>query len=149
GRVRARARAPPGRARPRPRAARHVSLRRQAAAPLSPVAPLAALLALLALAALAAGCATNPVTGKKEIALVSESQELDAGKQSLAATEAEYGDYDDTLWAARVDSLGRSLAAVSHRPTLAWQFHVLDDPAVNAFAAPGGYIFVTRGILAD
>jgi predicted Zn-dependent protease len=102
----------------------------------------------LALLALLAGCATNPVTGKKELALVSESQELDAGKQSLAATEAEYGDYDDTRWAARVDSLGHGLAAVSHRPTLAWQFHVIDDPAVNAFAAPGGYIFITRGILA-
>ena len=109
----------------------------------------ASLAASLALVALLAGCATNPVTGKKELALVSESQELDAGKQSLAATEAEYGDYDDARWAARLDSLGQGLAAVSHRPTLKWQFHVIDDATVNAFAAPGGYIFVTRGILAD
>jgi len=105
---------------------------------------------LAALAALVlAGCATNPVTGKRELALVSESQELEAGKQSLAATQAEYGDYEDARWSARLDSLGQGLARVSHRPALAWQFHVLDDATVNAFAAPGGYIFVTRGILAD
>jgi predicted Zn-dependent protease len=102
----------------------------------------------LGLFAFAIGCATNPVTGKSEISFVSESQELEAGKQALAATESEYGFYEDAGWSGRVNTVGQKLASVSHLPSLAWQFHVIDDPTVNAFAAPGGYIFVTRGILA-
>jgi predicted Zn-dependent protease len=103
---------------------------------------------LLALAVFGLACATNPVTGKKEISLVSESQEIAAGQQSLAATEAEYGFYDDAGWNTRVNTIGQKLASVSHRPDLQWQFHVIDDASVNAFAAPGGYIYITRGILA-
>lgn len=103
---------------------------------------------LLALALFGLACATNPVTGKKEISFVSEAQELSAGKQALAATESEYGYYDDAAWTTRVNTIGQKLASVSHRPTLEWQFHVIDDATVNAFAAPGGFIFITRGILA-
>jgi predicted Zn-dependent protease len=106
------------------------------------------LASLLALAVFGLACATNPVTGKKEISFVSESQELAVGKQALAATEAEYGYYEDAGWATRVNTIGQKLASVSHRPELEWQFHVIDDASVNAFAAPGGYIFITRGILA-
>jgi len=106
------------------------------------------LASLLALAVFGLACATNPVTGKKEISLISESQEIAAGKQSLAATEAEYGYYDDAAWNTKVNTMGQKLASVSHRPDLAWQFHVIDDASVNAFAAPGGYIYITRGILA-
>src|SRR6187455_2099905 len=106
------------------------------------------LASLLALAVFGLACATNPVTGKKEISFVSESQEIAAGKQSLAATEAEYGFYDDAGWNTRVNTIGQKLASVSHRPDLEWQFHVIDDASVNAFAAPGGYIYITRGILA-
>ncbi len=101
----------------------------------------------LALFGLALGCATNPVTGRNEISLVSGAQEVAAGKEALAATEAEYGFYPDAGWAARVNTVGQKLASVSHVPTLEWQFHVVDDASVNAFAAPGGYIFITRGIL--
>jgi predicted Zn-dependent protease len=108
---------------------------------------LAALTALL-LFGLALGCATNPVTGKSELSIVSDAQELAAGKQALAAAEAEYGYYDDAQWTARVNTMGQKLAQVSHRPSLAWQFHIADDPTVNAFAAPAGFIFVTRGIIA-
>ena len=106
------------------------------------------LASLLALAVFGLACATNPVTGKKEISFVSESQEIATGKQALAATEAEYGYYEDAGWSTRVNTIGQKLASVSHRPDLAWQFHVIDDASVNAFAAPGGYIFITRGILA-
>ena len=96
----------------------------------------------LALFGLALGCATNPVTGKKEISFVSESQELAAGKQALAATESEYGYYEDAAWTARVNAIGQKLASVSHRPTLEWEFHVIDDPAVND--KRGGGIMVER-----
>ena len=106
------------------------------------------LASLLALAVFGLACATNPVTGKKEISFVSESQEIATGKQALAATEAEYGYYDDAAWNSKVSAMGMKLASVSHRPELEWQFHVIDDASVNAFAAPGGYIFITRGILA-
>ena len=98
--------------------------------------------------AIAAGCATNPVTGKKEISFVSESQEIQAGQQSQASIVAEFGTFEHPGWTARVDSMGKALAARSHRPELPWNFQVLDDPTVNAFAAPGGYIYITRGILA-
>jgi predicted Zn-dependent protease len=106
-----------------------------------------ALAATFALA-LFAGCATNPVTGKKELSLVSESQEIAAGQQSKQATAIEYGYYEEGGWASKVDSVGKALARRSHRPDLPWEFHVLDDPTVNAFCAPGGFIYITRGILA-
>jgi predicted Zn-dependent protease len=108
------------------------------------LAPLSALLLL----ATGLGCATNPVTGKKELSLVSESQEIAAGRQSKEAVAAEFGTYEHRGWTSRVDSLGKAMARRSHRPDLEWNFTVLDDATVNAFAAPGGYIYITRGILA-
>jgi len=108
-----------------------------------------ALLALLGLAGLdAAGCAMNPATGKSELSLVSPAQEAAMGREGYSAAVAEYGRYEDEALAAFVDSVGRRLARVSEQPDLAWRFTVLDDPVVNAFAMPGGYIYVTRGLLA-
>ncbi len=99
-------------------------------------------------AALAVSCATNPVTGRRELSLVSADQELSLGREGFPAVIAEYGRYDDAAVQAYVDSVGQALAKVSHRPDLKWTFTVLDDPTVNAFAMPGGYIYITRGILA-
>ena len=95
-----------------------------------------------------AGCATNPATGSKEISLVSRGRELEMGKEADPAIVAEYGLYGDPALASYVDSLGQRLAKVSHLPGLDWHFRLLDSPVVNAFALPGGYIYVTRGILA-
>jgi predicted Zn-dependent protease len=106
----------------------------------------AALTRYLCVASLA-GCATNPATGRKEISLVSESQEIAIGNEVAASTRASIGDYPDTQLQSYVGGLGQRLAATSERPGLPWSFEVIDDPAVNAFAAPGGKIFVTRGIL--
>ncbi|MDH4272678.1 MAG: M48 family metallopeptidase, partial [Candidatus Aminicenantes bacterium] len=94
------------------------------------------------------GCATNPVTGKKELSLISENQELALGKQTDVEIRQQYGVYGDAALNAYVQSVGRSLAPHTHRPHLDYQFAVLDTPVVNAFAVPGGYIYVTRGILA-
>ena len=105
-------------------------------------------LAILLLASLAAGCATNPATGKREFSLVSSDQEAQMGKEGYPATIAEFGQYDDARLIAYVDSIGKRLAKVSELPNLDWHFTLLDDPVVNAFAMPGGYIFITRGILA-
>ncbi|MCC6349864.1 MAG: M48 family metalloprotease [Candidatus Eisenbacteria bacterium] len=101
-----------------------------------------------ALLALAAGCAINPATGRREFSLVSAEQEKQIGREGFPATIAEYGQYDDARLSAYVDSIGQRLAKVSELPDLDWHFTVLDDPVVNAFAMPGGYIYVTRGILA-
>jgi predicted Zn-dependent protease len=103
---------------------------------------------LLALLGLVAGCATNPVTGHHELSLVSTAQEDQIGREGFQAVVAEYGTYDDPKIQAYVDTVGQRLAKVSHLPNLAWKFTVLDDPVVNAFAMPGGYIYITRGILA-
>ena len=109
---------------------------------------LPALRALALAALLAAGCATNPVSGRREFSLVSSGQEEQMGREGYKAVLAEYGAYDDTTVQAYVTSVGRRLASVSHLPGLDWHFTVLDDPTVNAFAMPGGYIYITRGILA-
>ena len=93
-------------------------------------------------------CATNPATGKKQFMLVTEAQEIAMGKEADQEAVAAYGLYPDPGIQAYVNDLGQRLAAKSERPGLPWSFKVVDDPAVNAFALPGGYIYVTRGIMA-
>jgi predicted Zn-dependent protease len=94
------------------------------------------------------GCSVNPATGKSQLALITEAQEIEMGRQADRQTVAELGLYPDDALQQYVQKLGSSLAAKSERPQLSWQFRVADDSVVNAFALPGGYIFVTRGILA-
>jgi predicted Zn-dependent protease len=93
-------------------------------------------------------CAVNPVTGKKELNLISESQEIALGKQTDIEVRKEYGVYANPDLNAYVQTIGKDLVPHTHRPQLPYQFAVLDTPVVNAFAVPGGYIYVTRGILA-
>ena len=93
-------------------------------------------------------CAVNPVTGKRELMLMSESDELAMGQQTDQAVIQEYGVYDDPELNAYVDRLGQEMARKTHRPNLNYSFKVLDTPVVNAFAVPGGYVYFTRGILA-
>jgi predicted Zn-dependent protease len=103
--------------------------------------------ASLALALLLAGCAVNPATGERELMLVSESQEIEMGRQYDKEVIASIGLYSDPALQTYIQTLGARLAATSERPGLPWTFRVVDDPAVNAFALPGGFIYVTRGIL--
>ncbi len=109
--------------------------------------------ALVLAAVVAAGlaavrCATNPATGQRQLMLVSRDQEIALGQQADPEIVAAYGLYPDEALQAYVQELGRKLAAVSERPDLPWTFRVVDDPVVNAFALPGGFIYVTRGIMA-
>ncbi len=104
-------------------------------------------LALLAAAAVLLTCARNPVTGKRQLALVSEEQEIALGKQAAEEIVQSVGAYPDPALQRYVESVGMKMAARSERPKLPWRFVVLDDPTVNAFALPGGPVFVTRGIL--
>ncbi len=95
-----------------------------------------------------AGCSVNPATGQREFSLVSEGQEVAIGLQADHAAQDQYGLYPDAELARHVDQIGQRLAKTSERPDLKWTFRVIDTPVVNAFAIPGGHIFVTRGILA-
>lgn len=70
------------------------------------------------------------------------------GKEADPEIVAEYGLYDDTDLATLVNEIGQSLAKTSQRPQLAYTFRLVDSPIVNAFALPGGYVYMTRGILA-
>ena len=96
----------------------------------------------------AAGCATNPATGKKQLSFYSEAQEIAMGQENDPIIVQQMGLYPDDELQAYVQRLGSELAAKSERPNLPWTFRVLDDPLVNAFALPGGFIYVTRGIMA-
>lgn len=105
-------------------------------------------LLLAVVLALTAACATNPVTGKKQISLLSEAEEAAIGQQQDAEIRREMGVYDDPGLQRYVTGIGQEIARNSHRPNLPWTFTIVDSPAINAFALPGGYVYVTRGILA-
>lgn len=96
---------------------------------------------------LSCACVRNPATGKLELDLIPESQEIEMGKQGVADTEKSIGLYKNGKAEAYVDALGKRLSQETPRKNLPWQFHIVDDPTVNAFALPGGPVFVTRGIL--
>jgi predicted Zn-dependent protease len=93
-------------------------------------------------------CAVNPATGKKEFMLVSEQQEIAMGKEYDPQIVQMYGVYDDDRLQEFVTAMGNQMAQVSHRPQLQYEFKVMDSPVLNAFAVPGGYVYITRGILA-
>src|SRR5690606_27346548 len=109
-------------------------------------APCRVLLAALALGL--AACATNPVTGGRNFVLMSEAQEIELGRANDPKIREQFGVYEDDELQAYVQQVGERLAAQSHRTDLVYRFAVLDSPDVNAFALPGGYIYVTRGLLA-
>ena len=94
------------------------------------------------------GCSVNPATGQRQLTLISEAQEIEIGRQNDAQIVAQMGLYGDEELQSYMQELGSSLAAKSERPSLPWTFRVVDDPVVNAFALPGGYIYITRGIMA-
>jgi len=96
---------------------------------------------------LVTACATNPVTGKPELSLVSEQQEIQMGQQGAQQVAQQVGLVKDQALQNYVQSVGSSIATKSERPNLPWTFRAVDDPSPNAFALPGGYVFVTRGLL--
>jgi predicted Zn-dependent protease len=105
---------------------------------------------ILATVALLAGCAVNPVTGKKELMLVSEGSELEIGQQNYApARQSQGGDYRlDPELQRYVQEVGGRLAAVSDRP-LPYEFTVLNNSVPNAWSLPGGKIALNRGLLVE
>ncbi len=89
-----------------------------------------------------AGCAAV-----NELNLVSTEQEIQMGAEFAAEVEREMVMYDDPVVGAYIDSLGQILAAHSDRPDIEYHFKVVDTDEVNAFALPGGYLYVNRGLI--
>jgi len=102
----------------------------------------------LVAAGLLTACAQNPVTGRSDFVLMDESRELAIGRQAHDEILKEYGRYEDPGLQNYVQQVGERLAVRSHRADLVYRFTVLDSEEVNAFALPGGYIYITRGMLA-
>ena len=104
---------------------------------------------LLAAVLLILSCAVNPVTGKRQIMLMSEAQEIQLGLAYDPQVIATFGEYQDNDMQTWVRQKGTEMGKISHRPNLEYHVKVVDSPVVNAFAVPGGYIYLTRGILAQ
>jgi len=104
--------------------------------------------AIMAASLLLAACSTNPVTGESDFVLMSESQEISLGQQYSAQIMEDMPAYEHAALNKLVQRIGKKLAAKSHRPGLVYRFTIVDSATVNAFALPGGYIYITRGMLA-
>jgi len=94
------------------------------------------------------GCARNPVTGKKEVVLMSEAQEIELGRQTDPQVIAQFGLYEDREMQQYIQRIGQQMVQVSHRKNIKYEFKVLNAEFINAFALPGGYVYFTRGIMA-
>lgn len=105
-------------------------------------------LCLFALSILPA-CTTNPATGKRQFtAFMSPQKELQIGASEHEKIKTRFGLYDDPALVAYVNEIGRKVTANTERPDVKFQFFILDSPIVNAFALPGGFIYVSRGLMA-
>ena len=93
-------------------------------------------------------CAVNPVTEKREIMLFSDQDEIAMGKQGHDAVLIQFGKYDDPSLQRYVDQVGQKIVQVCHRKDLPHHYMVVDSSVLNAFALPGGYVYITRGLLA-
>lgn len=97
---------------------------------------------------LIASCAVNPVSGRYELMLLSESDEIRLGQETDKEIIQKYGIYEDEKLNAYLNEICQRLKGVSHRPNLAFNVKIVDTPVVNAFAVPGGFLYFSRGILA-
>jgi len=92
-------------------------------------------------------CAVNPATGSANLVLMSESREKEIGLEEHEKVLASMPLFEDEELLAYVREVGNKAAAVSHRPNLKYTFNIIDSPEINAFALPGGYVYVNRGLL--
>ncbi len=99
--------------------------------------------------AMISSCAVNPVTGRRQLMFMSERQEIRLGQEYDPQIVSAFGLYENPPLLALIEEKGREMAAISHRPELEYHFRILDSPVINAFAVPGGFIYFTRGILAQ
>lgn len=97
---------------------------------------------------LCTSCAINPVTGEKQLMLISEQQDIEIGRKYAPEVEKQMGDRiaNESLQ-NYIDNVGQRIARVSHKPDSEYHFVALEDKSINAVALPGGYIFITKGML--
>jgi predicted Zn-dependent protease len=95
----------------------------------------------------ATSCATNPATGKNQLMLVSEDQEIAMGRQADTAVIATIGLYPDAAWQSYIQQFGARLAATSERRNLPWTFRVVDEPAVGALRGSRRFSCTSHGLL--
>jgi predicted Zn-dependent protease len=92
-------------------------------------------------------CAVNPATGQGNLVMMSENRELEIGLEEHNKVMQTMAVVQDADLTAYVNEVGQRLAAVSHRPDLTYTFTVIDSPEINAFALPGGYVYINRGLM--
>ncbi|NKB34592.1 MAG: M48 family metalloprotease [Pseudomonadales bacterium] len=107
------------------------------------VAAISALLASMLLSA----CAVNPATGGANLVLMSENREKEIGLEEHEKVMTSMPLFEEEELVSYVERIGQKMADVSHRPDLVYHFFVIDSPEINAFALPGGYVYVNRGLL--
>jgi len=106
------------------------------------------LIVLVAVAFVLAGCSVNPITGQEELMFIPENQDFAIGRKYAPEVEKQMGGrIDNESLQSYVKSVGRKIARVSHMPDIEYHFTALNHDSLNAFALPGGYIFITRGML--
>lgn len=107
-------------------------------------------LPVLLLLAAVTGCSTNPATGEKQLNWISTEKEKSLGAEAAPEFVKQYGgDIPSASIQKYVSDLGHRLAEVSERPDLDWEFHAVDSSVINAFALPGGKVFITRGLMEE
>lgn len=94
-----------------------------------------------------AGCAFNPATNRPDLVLMSEEKEIELGREMHEKLMASTPAYNDPILTAYIDHVGQKIARASDRPELTYYFTIIDSPNINAFALPGGYIYINRGLL--
>jgi len=104
---------------------------------------------VLAINGMMVSCSVNPVTGKKQLMFMSEAQEVQMGARYDPQVVATFGEYQNNQLLSFMQARANEMGKISHRPNLTYHVKILDSPVVNAFAVPGGYIYLTRGILAQ
>src|SRR5437016_5045061 len=96
-----------------------------------------------------ASCARNYVTKRRQVKFISQKTEIEIGKKAKDEIVKEYGIYKNLDWQIYLDQVGQKIAKASDRPDLPYDFTIVDSDILNAFAVPGGFVFVTRGILLE
>ena len=93
-------------------------------------------------------CATNPITGQKQLMLIPEQQDIAIGRKYAPEIERQMGGrIPNESLQNYIDTVGQKIARVSHKPNLQYHFTALDEKSTNALALPGGYVFITKGML--
>jgi predicted Zn-dependent protease len=102
---------------------------------------------LVLIVALALSCATTGPGGKKDLILISSEQEVQLGQEFDKQVRSESKILDNQAWQDYFNRVGQSIVAVSDRKDLEYHFTVIESPDINAFAVPGGYVYIYTGLL--